>query len=892
LVADQELASAVKSTALGKSSVSVTGDVIDSIIVTGDQNNVVGTLIVGAEAGIQELELRLEAAPGSGYTVCASIGDEQRPVTSSFENPFSELELHGALMALRGPLTADARAYGDRLFQALFTPPVLELYRLCLDRPAPVRLRLELGARELQELPWELLWDAKSEQWLVQRGTLTRGAQIPSGRPPGPIVTQSPLRVLILDLQPSSSEARSAMFNAAALEGAVSDMERGRRLNVTRSAPDSVDELEAAVARSAGVERSLDAIYVLGLAADDHRWPTESLGALMQRFDVYVAAFSTPQSPLASTAQAAMVAGPILLEQGLDAVIGVPLTGDDETDGIVFRELCSALGDGNPVDEALSRALQRQSRGETAAAIATAAPFCYLAEGEAVRFDVRTPPPVRLTLKTWRLWLHERVSASMAIAASVAIATAVVVVAPPLWTLVFPEKLPPMSGTTNIAVAEFGQINARGAVESWDTGAELAARFASDLNDRRAPLDEAAASLAGSSVEIRGPNLTRRIVGATVEAREKSASEIAGDIRADLIVSGNVSADGRRFLPEIFVSGRQGFSTVDPGFYSFGEIGLRPDANLFASVSDQQQLQQRLVQSTRSLVDFALGINAYATRSYDQAQTHFEAAAASAGLDLSAPKPSFRSADGVEMLYLLMGDLAAKRAVAAVGQSIGQRGALFAAARAHYEQALGLDREFARAYIGLAEVTYLQSMGTCPRNSASIDAEGLKSAIQFYEQAIAAGNQTPIANISAKAHFGIGRTTFCLARAGIDGYTSQGARAELGQAADAYSHEKTPRLKDWAIEAYATVGGIALLEEDYPGAAESFRKAIQLSSTQSSDELGGEGERRYLFCRNLGRVHAHIGTVPSNGTGLPEVTGEPACQQQFQEGFDLGKRGL
>jgi hypothetical protein len=242
------------------------------------------------------------------------------------------------------------------------------------------------------------------------------------------------------------------------------------------------------------------------------------------------------------------------------------------------------------------------------------------------------------------------------------------------------------------------------------------------------------------------------------------------------------------------------------------------------------------------------------------------------------------------MLYLLMGDLAAKRAVAAAGQPIGRT--FFEEARAHYERSLSQDGEFGRAYIGLAEVTYLQSIGTCPRISPSTDVTGLKAAIGLYERAMAAKRQPPIANIPAKAHFGIGRATFCLARAGIDGYTSEVARAELQQTADAYSRENTPRLKDWAIEAYATMGGIALLEEDYPGASVSFRNAIQLSSSQSRDELGGEAERRYLFCRNLGRVHAHLSTVPSSGSGLPEVTNEPACQQRFQEGFDLGKRGL
>jgi hypothetical protein len=412
LVADQGLANALETSSLGKSSVTVSGDVVDSIIVTGDQNNVVGTLIVGSDAGVQELELRFEAAPGEGYVVRGTIGDERRPVTSWFTTPFSGLELHGARMALRGPLTADASAYGDRLFQALFRPPILELYRLCLDRPNPVRLRLDLCDQALHELPWELLWDAESQQWLVQRGTITRGVQRQARRPAGPIVTPSPFRVLILDLQQSRSRADPDGLDAAALERSVSDMERDRRLNVTRAAPDTMEELEADIARAAGVERSLDAIQILGLPADDERWPMEWLGALLQRFDVQVAAFSTAQSPHSSTVQTAIQAGPALLDQGLDAVIGLPLTGDEEMDGPVFRGLCAALWDGDPVDVALARAFQRRARGDDASSTTVAAPICYLAPGEAVRFDVHIPPPIRL-ISPGRPGDHGSTSASL-----------------------------------------------------------------------------------------------------------------------------------------------------------------------------------------------------------------------------------------------------------------------------------------------------------------------------------------------------------------------------------------------------------------------------------------------------------------------------------------------
>jgi tetratricopeptide (TPR) repeat protein len=892
LIADQELAKVLEKLPPGKASVTVSGDVVDSIIVTGDENNVVGTLIVGSDAGVQELELRLAPAPGSGYIVRASIGDERRPVTSSFRSPFSELELHGARMALRrGELTEDGRAYGDRLFQALFTPPILELYRMCLERPNPVRIRLELSDQVMQELPWELLWDSEEAQWLVQRGMVTRAGQGQARRRSGPIATLSPFRVLILDLQRSGSETAPGTISAAALERSVSDMERDKRLNVMRAAAETMEHVEAAVARAAGPERWLDVVHVLGLEADDERCSPALLGSLMERFEVQVAALSTAQSSSGSTSQTTIQAGPILMEQGVSAVLGVPLRGAEEVDAHVFRGLCTAFWEGDPVDLALARAIQRRSRGEDVPEALTGAPICYLAPGEAVRFDVQTPPPIRLTWRTWRPWLHERVSATKAAAATVALATGLAVAIPSGWTMLFPAALPAMIGSTNIAVAEFGQIDARGAVRPWDKGAELASRFAADLNDRRGPLDEAVEAATGGALDMRGPELTGRIAGQTAEDRERTAERLAKDIHADLIVSGNVSADGRRFVPEIFVSGRRGLNTVDAGFYAFGEIGLRPDANLFASMNDQQELQQRLVQSTRSLVAFVLGVNAYATHDYDQATSHFQDAVAAAAVNLDPASPPTRTTEGLEMLHLLMGDVAGKRAAAAVAQPTADRRSLFDQARAHYERSLALDPEFARAYIGLAEVTYLQAQGSCPRSSPSIDVNGLKSSIGLYERALSATHQTAIANIGPKAHFGIGRASYCLSRAGASGFSSQDARAELKQVVDAYSSKLNPRMKDWAIEAQALMGGIALLDADYSGAATAFTAAIDLSSLQSEDEMGGEAERRYLFCRNLGRVHAHLGVVSASGAGVVQVTREPMCQEQFREGFGLGKRG-
>jgi tetratricopeptide (TPR) repeat protein len=889
-IADEELSSALTSTPNGEASVTVSGDVVDSIIVTGDQNNVVGTLIVGSDAGVQELEVRIERASGSQYLVTSSIGDERRPVTSRFESPFSELELHGARSVLRrGVLDPDAREYGDRLFQALFTAPLLELYRLCRDRPNPIRLRLTLDEATLEELPWELLWDRETSRWLIQHGSVVRTGKRPLAASSSvPIATVSPFRVLVIDLQRSQTEEGSDAINPVALERSVGDMESQRQVAVSRSSPSTMQDLEAAIVRAAGSERSLDVIHVLGLATGEGEiCSPEALAPALQRYGVQVVAISCAPSSETHTMLSLLQAGPALLEQGLAAVIGAPLSGDDESDARVFRSLYSALCHGDPIDVALSEAVRRRSRGGGGSTPLTGIPICYLAPGEAVRFDIQSPPPTPLTWGTWRPWLRERCTVAGVGAAVLALTVVLAVVIPALWPILVPEPIQVMRGTMNIAVAEFGQIDSNGAVQQWDKGAEIASQFSGDLSERRKALDDAVASVAGV-VEIRSPDTTGRIAGKTTEDRERAAERLASSLQADLVVSGNVTPDGRHFLPEIFVSGRQGLSTIDPGFYSFAEIRLRPDANLFSSLNDQQDLQVLLAQSTQSLVQFVLGTNSYATRSYAEAASHFRESATAGGVRLDSQSRPSTNAEGLETLLLLMGDVAIKQAADPSGVQAEQRRALLDDARAQYQAALAIDPEFGRAYVGLAEVTYLQSTGTCPRTSTSIDVQGLKSAIALYQRAQASGHQSAIANIDPKVHFGIGRATYCLARAGAEGYTSAEAERELQRVIDAYD-PNNQRLKDWAIEAHAMTGGIALVDEDYPAAARAFSSAIALSSSQSARESGGEAERRYLFCRTLGRAVAQTAATQIDAPSLEEVKREPECERQFQAGFALAK---
>ena len=130
----------------------------------------------------------------------------------------------------------------------------------------------------------------------------------------------------------------------------------------------------------------------------------------MQRYGVRVAAFSAAPSPSSSTSETLVQSGPALLEQDLAAVISVPLNGLEEQDARTFRTLYAALLDGGSGRSRACRRRQTTVTGKHFAGPLTGIPTCYLAAGDAIRFDVPSPPPIPLTWKTCLPWIRERTS--------------------------------------------------------------------------------------------------------------------------------------------------------------------------------------------------------------------------------------------------------------------------------------------------------------------------------------------------------------------------------------------------------------------------------------------------------------------------------------------------
>lgn len=94
-----------------------------------------------------------------------------------------------------------ARAFGTRLFKAVFKGEVYVALRRSFDRarPKPLRLRLNLtGVPELVALPWEFLFNDKIDIFYAQLFESPIVRYLGVDGPPAPLLVDGPLRVLVM----------------------------------------------------------------------------------------------------------------------------------------------------------------------------------------------------------------------------------------------------------------------------------------------------------------------------------------------------------------------------------------------------------------------------------------------------------------------------------------------------------------------------------------------------------------------------------------------------------------------------------------------------------------------------------------------------------------------
>jgi len=417
-----------------------------------------------------------------------------------------------------------------------------------------------------------------------------------------------------------------------------------------------------------------------------------------------------------------------------------------------------------------------------------------------------------------------------------------------LYAALHPQISDHMTGDFRIAVAGFAEIGNSG---SSRIGMELAQGVYLRLEQTFDELD------LDITVTTWGPDQVERfgvIDGESVDERARSAARIADAIKADVIVYCLVDTTDAiwQVTPEFYVSAGNfyeaeeiiGQHALGASFPIAGEGGIADRITVSSEWTSRVQVLSRIT----------VGLAYYSVRNFDQALTTFQAAEGIEGWDDS---------EGKQVLYLLIGNAAGKIAALKYRDAVEQSEALrsneilrtsedLRLAETYYQKSSALDAEYARAYVGLASVYYMQALTPFleTMEPADADSDKVRLSIATYQKAPKAAHQPPLSDISTKVHFGLGQCHFMLVYSGNAEYFNP-AIAEFEAVIEEYADGDNPRVRELAAESYARLALIYKLSGHPDWAVEKYEMAASL--------LQDNPDRRYLFQERAQTIKNDVG---------------------------------
>ncbi|MEJ2211980.1 MAG: CHAT domain-containing protein, partial [Anaerolineae bacterium] len=334
--------------------------------------------------------------------------------SAEFALPFSELELENFLLRvgrprrgarrLESPEMAAARAFGGRLFGAVFAGDVRSCLRSSLDQArregAGLRIRLRFGDPSgLADLPWEYLYDSALDRFLVLSvdSPLVRYLDMPARIEP--LAVKPPIRILVMISCPRDHPPLAVDQEWAKLKTALADLERRGLVTLERLETATLAALQQRLRREEyhvfhfvghggfdegaqdgvliledeqGLGRPVSGRYLGTLLHDEHTLRLAVLNACE-------GARASRTDPFAGVAQS-------LVQQGVPAVIAMQFEITDEAAITLAHEFYAALTDGYPVEAALTegrRAVFAQDND-----VEWGTPVLYLRAPDGYMFDL------------------------------------------------------------------------------------------------------------------------------------------------------------------------------------------------------------------------------------------------------------------------------------------------------------------------------------------------------------------------------------------------------------------------------------------------------------------------------------------------------------------------
>jgi tetratricopeptide (TPR) repeat protein len=794
-----------------------------------------------------DIRIRPSDQPDGSCAVWIS-GPDDRRAEGRFRSPFSPQEIDGALawMDEGTGAPAEARAFGQRLFGALFQGPIGAIYVASQEGATPARVRLTVDDPALARVPWELLFDPATEGALALRGPFVRGIDTEAGA--RALAVEPPLRVLIADASPSDQPALASQLEARDVEAELAQLTGEGRIEVGILPNVTLSTLRNALreAASADPPRPFHVLHWIGHGDVDLRTganvlmfedrdgasdPVDGnqLANVLHGSDIrlvllnacHSAAPTPTQTPSAETTRGI---AEVLLTSGIPAVVGMRVSVLDPTARRFSSEFYASLADGSAIDDAALDARRLVLGRAPGDAAEIGVPVIYLRAGSGVLLQRVARAP------WWRVLLARfRRLAPLAQAGILALGVLIVIVSAQSARSIYGAINQPsrMTGDFNVVVTEFDGRDAAGRAVRSDVASELSTSLSKTLEQELAKIPSAV-------VAVRGPVEAGRLEGgASAEERALAARRLAEQVDADVVIYGWLDATRTTLQPEFYLRERALADAQELlGSFRLGSAiseAVPIDNEPAAAISVRQRLSSR----ARAISELVLGLSFFRLQQYDQAERHFDGAIGAQG---------WPDGDGKEILYLFRGSTA------------GALGKLAEAAD-WYDRALQLNPQFARARLGLAEVRFQEAKGTCEPGDA--DAAGLGEARDAFRATLSATDQPASANVSAKAHLSIARVDLCLSQAEIeDGWAHASAEAALVVAAFEAGDDS---LRQLAAEAHGVRAISELPAVGDPDAETKFRAAE--AEYRQALSLGSRQDRLAAYHAGLAYVLGKLGRI-------------------------------
>jgi tetratricopeptide (TPR) repeat protein len=355
-----------------------------------------------------------------------------------------------------------------------------------------------------------------------------------------------------------------------------------------------------------------------------------------------------------------------------------------------------------------------------------------------------------------------------------------------------------MTGEFRIAIASFVE-------DGQNLPDKIGYTIADGINLRL--VDDLHEITVGPKVEIWGPDKVSTVKGNTVQERAQNAEQLAKQIHAHMVIYGVVeeTASGMMVLPEFYLD-TDGFHEGSEviGQYELGSPFTLPGANNPAWQFDfDRQIQTR----SDIISSLAVGLSYFAVHQYESALETLQKVETIEG---------WQDDQGKEVIYALMGFAAAK-----VGEYDLTRSAL--------EQAIAINPDYARPYIGMANLSYILALELFEesKNIEDVDQTLLNQCFEYLEKAVQAPEKPPLAEVETKIHFSRGQCYWLRTYTGkLTDFRL--AISEFEQVIAAYDNGGNPRIRELAAESYARLGLIHRLMNNLPEAVGNYQKAAEL----------------------------------------------------------------